>query len=323
MKTQSVLYGNGFNLLSGKKLSWKDLLNEIAQEKIDNDIPITLQYESVILKQPYRDKVNSSNNTNGALSSKNGNNTSNYSARVFETGLKHDIAERVKEFTPNKAYERLAKLPVEHFMTTNYDNTLKKVGGCSFGTKHFKEKLYSIERYIEIKTNDGNKKYWPIHGNVEAEYSIMLGFDQYCGSLSRIERYVNGNLELIKNKNRVDSIARKLKDYQENKVIKPFDSWIDLFFFSDVHIIGLDLRYEEMDLWWIINRRRRMRRKGSVTIDNHIYYYPVAEISKDKIDLLKGSDVEVVELNDKGTYLQRYNTQFDEMIKRMSVNGVV
>ena len=153
---------------------------------------------------------------------------------------------------------------------------------------------------------------------MDAKYSIMLGFDQYCGSLSRIERYVNGNLELIKNKNRVDSIARKLRDYKENKEIKPFDSWIDLFFFSDVHIIGLDLRYEEMDLWWLINRRRRMRRKGSLEISNHIIYYPVAEISKDKEQLLKGFDVEVSDLyNYKEPFIQLYNTQFNLMEKNM------
>ena len=57
-RQQSVLLGNGFNRLTKGNPSWEELLEEIAKGKIDKNIPNTLRYEAVILKQPYREEPN-------------------------------------------------------------------------------------------------------------------------------------------------------------------------------------------------------------------------------------------------------------------------
>ena len=48
----AILFGNGFNLLSGN-LSWDKLLNRISKDSLISDIPNTLQYETIILANEY------------------------------------------------------------------------------------------------------------------------------------------------------------------------------------------------------------------------------------------------------------------------------
>lgn len=63
------------------------------------------------------------------------------------------------------------------------------------------------------------------------------------------------------------TILDKIK--AKNQVI---ESWIDLFFICDVHIIGLSLEYAEIDLWWILNYRAKLIQDGRI-IKNKIFFY--------------------------------------------------
>lgn len=309
-KSQTVLFGNGINLLTPGNPTWGDLLTSIAKEKLEETIPNTLRYEAIIVKKPYRDEPNQLITADGkALVDVDGKALYAAGERV-EDRLKKDIAERVSSFVPNVAYEIIADLPVDHFITTNYDNTLLRTKGIPPQVDCYRqERIYSIRRRYEWMGKNGIQTYWPIHGNVETPSSIMLGFDHYCGSLSKIESYVKGYYELPGG-DRIPSMAQKSQ--MDNK--PALYSWIDLFFFSDIHIIGIELAYEEMDLWWILNKRRRMKQKGYVMINNRIIYYPVAELSRDKRQLLYGFDVEIIDLENYSTlYMSRYKKQFDKM----------
>ena len=53
-------------------------------------------------------------------------------------------------------------------------------------------------------------------------------------------------------------------------------SWIDHFFFSNVHILGLGLDFSEIDLWWILDRRKRLIMEGC-PIKNHIFFYDIVK----------------------------------------------
>lgn len=313
--TQTVLFGNGLNRLTPGNPSWEDLLTSIAKENLEKDIPNTLRYEAIIVKQPYREEPARLITADGKVLLDADGKVLYAAGEKVEDRLKKDIAERVCDFAPNVAYDIVADLPVEHFITTNYDNTLLKAKGILKKVeRNRQERIYSIRRRYEWMSKNGLQTYWPIHGNVDSPSSIMLGFDHYCGSLSKIESYVKGNYELPSGE-RIPSMARKLQ--MENK--PALYSWIDLFFFSDVHIIGLDLAYEEMDLWWILNKRRRIKQKGDVVINNRIIYYPVAELSRDKRQLLNGFDVEIIDLENYSTlYMSRYKKQFDNIRANIS-----
>lgn len=271
-------------------MSWNDLLKDIANEELAESIPQTLKYEAIILKQPYRAVL----------------------GEETEAMLKKDIAKRVSVFESNEAYDLIAKLPVGHYMTTNYDNTLfnaKEKKPVKRWNK--KEQLYSIIRSFTLGDDKQEQQYWPIHGNAESPRSIMLGFDHYTGALSRIETYVKGgDLTVL---GHVLPMIKRL----ENGIAEP-TSWIDLFFMSDVHIIGLGIGFEEIDLWWILNRRRRIKQKDAALIKNKIIYYPVDSVPNDLRQMLGAFDVEICELPRKSSdYLTRYIRQIKNMKKRM------
>ena len=48
---QSILFGNGVNLLNKGKLSWDELINKISNSKMINGIPNTLKYEAVLVEK--------------------------------------------------------------------------------------------------------------------------------------------------------------------------------------------------------------------------------------------------------------------------------
>lgn len=316
---QSILFGNGLNRLTKGNPSWEDLLDDIAKENLEKDIPNTLRYEAIIVKQPYKEPPVQFVTADGLAFIAADGKRFFASGEVVEDKLKKDIADRVGEFEPNRVYDMISTLPVEHFMTTNYDNTLLKTLGDRVSLKMFRqERTYSIRRHYLLTSELGEQTYWPIHGSMDSHTSIMLGFDHYCGALSRIERYVKGNYDLP-GIGRVPSMTSKLKDGNEDYRF----SWIDLFFVSDVHIIGLELAYEEMDLWWILNKRRRMKQKGEVKIDNRIVFYPVSDLSRDKRQLLTGFDVDICDLdNYKVSYETKYKMQLALMRRNMRRVGV-
>ena len=90
-------------------------------------------------------------------------------------------------------------------------------------------------------------------------------------------------------------------------------SWIDLFFTHDIHIIGFSLQYEEVDLWWILNKRQRYKRKFAHEnlINNKIFYYGYVDCNKEK--LLNKFGVQVYSLNSKRTkdYTEEYQHYID------------
>lgn len=91
------------------------------------------------------------------------------------------------------------------------------------------------------------------------------------------------------------------------------------FFISDVHIIGLGLNYNEMDLWWVLNIRRRIKWEDPRIIKNRIYYYPVEPLDPGRQSVFSSFDVNVVALDQvllsKDAFMPRYEAQI-EVIKR-------
>ena len=141
----------------------------------------------------------------------------------------------------------------------------------------------------------------------------MLGLDHYCGSIGKIDSYIKGWYRHVQEGKTIEepSIENKFKNNSFNN-----SSWVELFFTSNIHIIGFTLDYSEIDLWWIINKRARLKRSKNLEkkIKNKITYY-CNEIDDQKKGLLASLDIEVQvdELIDTDN---KYFDYFKKLIKQ-------
>ncbi|RQO64855.1 hypothetical protein DBR43_31745 [Pedobacter sp. KBW06] len=268
-----LLIGNGINDITPGK-SWEDVLDDIIQFCALTDInkkqkPFPILYDEIFLRA--------------------------VQARQWdEFQVKSFIAQSVSEITPNEIHARIRKINFAHVMTTNYDYTLqgempKKNEGLVF------ERLYSVFRNHQF----GDTKFWHIHGEANYPASINLGYEHYCGQLQNMRNYtVTGTYyksdEIIKS-----SLISRLKAGK----IPNNQSWIDLFFTSDIHIVGLTLDFVETDLWWLLTYRARnkfykkkskSKKPDLLKITNKITYYipeKFAKIAAHKLQVLEANDV--------------------------------
>lgn len=287
---QAILFGNGFNRITNEKCSWDDILATKVDKNLI-DISYTLQYESAYLKE-YQEKSKSND----------------------ETSFKEEILKGIKSDFTNNIYDLLADSPVKYFITTNYnttlDNVLVKRGFTPDKNDKSIEKIYSIRRKHQFTNGEEIKEVWYAHGEVSNTKSIMLGYDHYCGSLAKINDYIKGKYDYLGIKDKISSIEKKLELWKNEKVeelSRSLISWIDFFFFTDLHIIGLGLDFSETDIWWILNKRQRLIADGKVKeLPNKIYFYMTDEDLKKRI-LLQYFGVEVIDYTIIGsTYEKKY-----------------
>ena len=291
----AVLYGNGLNLLNGG-IPWNVLLENISGSPLIKDIPNIMKYETIVLdsEEYYKDSFLFAG---GKLIFANGNPL--YTKTSIEEDIKNKIRDKLKDSSSNFAYEQLVMLNIEHFITTNYDQTLYNLlsaKGYKKSESNNTESLYSIRRKFGLQNKEGVRKcIWPIHGTIQYPKSIMLGLDHYCGSVGKINDYIKGKYEYNKdNKSFVlDGIIERLRG---QKCEKPF-SWIDLFFTHNIHILGFGLQYDEIDLWWILNKRQRYIKQYNKEnlINNKIYFY--GNVDDSLKELLIRFGVEVYSFN--------------------------
>jgi hypothetical protein len=273
----ALLFGNGLNQLSAKSISWDRLLDDIKGKHLfDNgELPNTMIYERTLLEKPKTTK----------------------DFIYVEYDIKKEIASRMQSIPTNNFYQEIFDLKFKNYITTNYDYAFKNKILEQPNTKavnNSTEDVYSIRRNTSIKEGGEKEicKIWNIHGEIDTPVSIMLGLDHYCGSIGKLDAYIKGTYDLQENnkKVKIDTIVSKLQTGKfDNR------SWVELFFHSNIHILGLAFDYSETDLWWILNKRARIRTdtKTSGSVKNKVYFY-VRELEPEREGLLKSFDVEVV-----------------------------
>lgn len=320
----SILFGNGLNLLSEDCPSWKELLSDISDKDnapILEGIPPTLQYEQVYL---------SPNTSFSGLTNK-----------TEETTLKNAVKRRLRKLHSNDYYERLRSMDVNVFLTTNYDHAFYDNDEGSVVNYDGTEKLYSIRRWKRLMAGSKESLIYHIHGDIKGVSSIMLGLDHYGGSLAKIQDYVKGNYQRTRTisgkKVRykvVPSIRERLKngsalnasDYEFKDSGYPLFSWIDAFFFTNMHIIGLAIDFSEIDIWWILSRRARLLKSG--LLNNRIWYYPTFTFSEihrhiPKLRLLERLGVDIAYhsiTSDIETGIPDYPAIYDQQLRQLNNN---
>jgi hypothetical protein len=281
----TVLFGNGINRISDNAVSWVNLLNTIKGSNVfeNYDLPNTMVYERIFMEKHVAIKRH----------------------KADEFKIKDTIARAMQSQGSNEVFELLASMDVENYLTTNYDYAFEKALNIS-PEKLSTEEIYSLRRKRKYSDDNGTKYLWNIHGEIDHPKSIMLGLDHYCGSVSKIDSYVKGTYKYTVSGEKI-TVASMQEKLESGRYC--LTSWVDLFFSSNIHIVGLSLDYSETDLWAILNKRARFDADGLVA--NKVYFY-TNHLDKGKMGLLKSFNVEVVHtevVNDdyKGMYKSSIN----------------
>lgn len=272
----ALLFGNGLNNLSAHPISWDHLLNKIKGKHrfANGSLPNTLIYERALFQNNHATDI-----------------------RESELLLKQTIASEFRSIESNRFYEELLGFKLDHYLTTNYDYALEKTFALQgLHSRHNStEDIYSVRRHNLIEDKKGRTiaTVWHLHGEIDRPLSIMLGFDQYCGAVGKIDGYIKGTYEFTEEKTllRINRIEKKLKEGL-------FDgrSWTELFFNSHLHILGLSLDFSETDLWWLLNKRARLMadRKTKGLVKNKVCFYAPDSIAQPLEGTLRSFGVQVV-----------------------------
>ncbi len=273
----TIFFGNGLNCLSPTNISWPVLLDTIkGARKFKNDkLPYTMVYERIILERP--------------------DDSGNVLFDEFE--VKQEIARLLENTEPNDIYRDLFYLDAQNYITTNYDygfvDSMLELPEVNLPIHEYStEDVYSIRRLKRISnTKEKIKHFWQVHGEIRKPATIMLGLDHYCGSIGKINDYIKGKYEYQVNGETIKELSIGEK-FEQNAFTN--SSWVELFFTSNIHIIGFSLDFSEIDLWWIINKRARMKKSEALRskIKNRIIYH-CHSIDLEKKELLKSMNIDV------------------------------
>lgn len=317
MKSKTILIGNGINYLGGNVISWKDLLITLMEGQIfdTDELPNLMAYEKIRL------------------------NWTNQYNEIDSSSLKKKIADLLGKHEGNETCKKILQSGFTNYITTNYDHAIEntfllmnqeenstlnseKESGIS-------EKNYSIRRCTKlIKKGSIVGNVWHIHGDSNQPNSIMLGFNHYVGYVAKVDSYLKGKYNSSSNHDvnlkPILSIDKKIEhnDFDQR-------SWIELFFNTDVHIVGFGFDFYEIDLWNILTKRARLHSQSD--INNKIFYYtkPIAQVDENKRSLESnkrdmltslGVIVKDVELHKKECGNYDYEQQWHKFIKIMQKN---
>ncbi|MXS21492.1 SIR2 family protein [Pseudomonas oryzihabitans] len=264
----SLLLGNGVNRAALQK-DWTQLLRELAVQFDAEELihhlgskPLSMFIEELCAR------------STGVF-------------RHTEHAVKVAFAKLLEQITPIEAHRRVCD-PFKVILTTNYDFTIEEafVGPLYNPSFLYPESRYSLFRRYQA----GAKDIWHIHGDSARPSSMVLGYDQYAGSLQKIRNYVTEGVQIKTLNHRISSpVKNGMIEFETNR---RFYSWVDHFLRDHLHIVGLGMDFTEIDIWWLLlHKRRRTNQTGKV-----FYYQAGLTPSEDTAvtSLMRSLNVEVI-----------------------------
>lgn len=206
----------------------------------------------------------------------------------------------------------------DHILTTNYSYELERAAGvclrrdgidCKKLARHTKEgksiePKYLLHTYNEVLYQGYRNKIWHIHGEARKPDSIIIGHYYYANLLAKYQ-------EALK-----ETGGKQLARQKEGK--PPVEStWLDAFIMGDVYVLGFGFDTSEMDLWWLLNRKKREKARHG-----NMYFYEPGYNSV-KAALLETYDVQVLNLgfsNALKDYKPFYEHVISDICNRVSSN---
>lgn len=284
----TIFLGNGLNRLDSD-YSWEHLLDEL---RILSNLPSDLEFDGVPFPLLYEEIYLRSHRISDPSSQKD----------ALLRGL---VSEKCRQLKPNPLTRAVLTAGFPNIITTNYDyalegdfkNLLKKSSDPEAGP----ETDYRIHTYNQC----GDVRVWHIHGEAGYPRTLVLGHDMYARNIGKMSAYVE--------KRRYDGLFA-----QSDSPLKSTICWMDLFFNSDIHILGFSMDYSEIDVWWIINLRARlmkeMKDSGRPFPGNRIYYHTrYRHLRKSFRELLESHFIEIVPDPEAESYDQYYRKVLAEI----------
>ena len=258
---KTLLIGNGINRIGQGSVSWDSLIEGLARESgvmPQKMVPFPMEFERIAARlsvQPSRKQTNLYDDLKGKFAS---------------------LLEQ-QRIEPGNLHYCLRDLNANNVITTNYDLSLEKAFGLSDDQK---PRVNNNGRYLTESTNTGQGVFFfHAHGVATAPKTICLGYDHYMAYIEKMGKI----LYPPKSDERSLTIEKKIESSELMNQMQL--TWPELFFLSDVSIVGLGLDYCESDLWWLITRRasilssnRALKEKVGVVK----YYY--IEIPRERPD---------------------------------------
>lgn len=146
--------------------------------------------------------------------------------------------------TLNYSYEMEMALYGDLTSSKNMARDLKQYIRHTSGVRH-PESDYMIHTFYELPWGDQQmEQIWHVHGEARLPNSMIFGHYFYGNLLGRIQDYLDGRRDHYR---------------QAQRQNQPFEiqSWIDYFLLGDVYALGAGFDPSEMDLWWLLNRKKR------------------------------------------------------------------
>ena len=273
-----LLLGNGINRAFGMS-SWENLLGSISQgESLDlENVPYPLR--AVIL-------------TNDNV----GNNMKEIAPMLAEMRASTEEAQLLRSIV----------LPFDVVLTSNYTYELEKAlcpefkiyisSPCKFrrfariDTTTFARN--ALHTYFEL--SNMNKSIWHIHGEAAKPDTMILGHYYYGKLLAEMQKYIS-------------VLIKRYKTCKTTGNAFEYRSWVDYFLIGDVTIIGFGLDLSEIDLWWLINAKKRHFPETHIT-----FYKP--DIKENEKLLAEAYGIKVVSDKFEDSFTDYYHKLANKML---------
>lgn len=262
---QVIFLGNGINRAFGG-MSWGEILHEMAadsKKQVDvNQLKSPMPLQAIYLTD---DNVNDTLKKHKyKLFGKIGEDKLHLELlqRILSINADHIITTNYSYELEFAAYPELLKLSDK-----SKERKIEKLRVCENNKKQGNK--YMLYEYNRLLTDNTENKVWHIHGEARKHSSIVLGHYYYGMLLNEIIAY---------SKNKRNDYQEKQKNGVEIKI----KSWVDAFIMGDVYVLGSRFDLSEMDLWWLLARKKREKASHG-----KIYFYEPQEISDDADERLK------------------------------------
>lgn len=254
---QVIFFGNGINRAFGG-MSWGEILHEMtadSKKHVDvNQLKSPMPLQAIYLTD---------DNVNNTLKEH-----------------KYKLFGKIGEDKHLEILRQILSINADHIITTNYsyelefaaypqllklsdkakERKIEQLRVCGNDKKQGNK--YMLYEFNRLLTDSSENKIWHIHGEARKHSSIVLGHYYYGMLLNEIIAYSKSNR---------NNYQEKQKNGEEIKI----KSWIDAFIMGDVYVLGSRFDLSEMDLWWLIARKKRENADCG-----KIYFYEPKEISE-------------------------------------------
>jgi hypothetical protein len=281
----SLLVGNGLNRLSNPSLSWTRTLVRIACDHLSGDALLSTLMVVLAPTVPSPQKFEYLSGEVGAAITQQGSGSgaSSLARNPFEV-LKRDLATVMQGKHPNQVLhplpadvaQGLVDCAPDYLLTTNYDRSLELCYGNKMQDLPFTATKYLLEP--TGRSIDGSLGMFHIHGIAKKPSTICIGYEHYMGYVQHIRS------RLVETNGDLESAWRMA--YMLLGAWPTSGTWEELFFTSDMAIVGLGMGYEESDLWELLTLRAAVLRTSdtlrysgipSSVYTNTISYYDVEQ----------------------------------------------